>query len=117
MNNAAVSTVTGDSYLAGEDDDFVNRPGGFILQELADDETAKCASSDDSKIFVPGHVSTRCYSSCSVGTNEYWVPLSSYLSLLQVMGAAAFESPQPQRHPEKRLACFESLRTAKRIAK
>ena len=45
-----------DSYLAGEDDDFINRPGGFILQELADDETAKDASSDDSKIFVPGHV-------------------------------------------------------------
>ena len=81
MNNAAVSTVTGDLYLAGEDDDFVNRPGGFILQELADDETAKGASSDDSKIFGPGHVSTRCYSSCSVGTNEYWVPLSSDLSL------------------------------------
>ena len=57
--------VTGDAYLAGEDDDFVDRPGGFILQELADDETAKGASSDDSKNFVPRHVG-RCYSG---GTN------------------------------------------------
>jgi hypothetical protein len=45
-----------DTYLAGEDDDFVNRPSSLILQKLADDETAKGASPDDSEIFVPGHV-------------------------------------------------------------
>lgn len=44
------------SYLAGEDDDFIDRPGGFILQELADDETTESASPDDGEIFVPGHI-------------------------------------------------------------
>ena len=80
MNNSAVPAVTGDSYLAGEDDDFINRPGGFILQELADDETAKDASSDDSKIFVPGHVYRLDAIQVALG-GRMLSPLSSDLSL------------------------------------
>ena len=81
MNNSAVSTVSHrNSYLAGEDDDFVNCPGGFILQELADDEAAKDASSDDSKNFVPGHVYRLDAIQVALG-GRMLSPLSSDLSL------------------------------------
>ena len=64
------------SYLAGEDDDFVDRPGSLVLQELADDETTKRACPNDGEIFVPGH--DRRLLLC---VNECWeTPLSSYLS-------------------------------------
>ncbi len=47
---------TGDPYLAGEDDDLVDRSSSLVLQELADDETAKGPGPDDGEILVPGHV-------------------------------------------------------------
>jgi hypothetical protein len=64
-----------DSYLAGKDDDFVDRPSSLVLQELANDETAKGASSDNGEIFVPGHL-------CRLDSfAERTTPPSSYLSL------------------------------------
>ena len=60
MTGKQLATVTyggrGDSYLAGEDDNFVDRSSSLVLQELADGETAKVAGPDDSEIFIPGHV-------------------------------------------------------------
>jgi hypothetical protein len=46
----------GDSYLAGEDDNFVNCSSSLVLQELADEETANVAGPDDGEIFIRGHV-------------------------------------------------------------
>jgi hypothetical protein len=53
-----------DSYLAGEDNNFADRPSNLVLQELADEETTKVAGPDDSETFVPGHACRdRCYCS------------------------------------------------------
>ena len=45
----------GGLYLAGEDDDLVDRSSSLVLQELADDDTTKRAGPSDGEIFVPGH--------------------------------------------------------------
>jgi hypothetical protein len=40
----------GKTDFAGEDDDGVDGPGFFELQELLDDEAAKAACTSDSKV-------------------------------------------------------------------
>ena len=39
-------------YLASEDDDFIDRSGSLVLQELVDDEVSYGAGANDSKVLV-----------------------------------------------------------------
>ena len=75
----------GGLYLAGEDDDLVDRSSSLVLQELADDDTTKRAGPNDGEIFVPGH--DRWLLLC---VNECWEPPV----LLFMLAWRLFESHQ-----------------------
>ena len=42
-------------YLASKNDDLLDDPGGFVLQELLDDDVTEVTSPNDGEVLVSRH--------------------------------------------------------------